>query len=193
MNAKAEEQITWEQRKAMSERLIHEAAVVDDLAYARFGRETGIYIISYTGRELGGNIWDDPMPTIVYVAHNSSDSHRHWDNNTGISTVRRSLAAMLATKLSLVPVPNSANPEDNDRFTNYKLDQESEEALTGWMRENLRVAFLPLPKDQVEPWYLGLIDYNAPMFNFQHNPHNSFGRQIKVYRLQMAEQAALGR
>jgi len=193
MNSNAEEQITWEQRKAMSEQLVKEAVVVDEQAYARFGAETGLYVICYTGHELGGNIWDDPEPTIVYVAHNSADSHRHWDDNTGVSTVRRSLAAMLAPKLALVPVPNSANPDDKDRFTNYKLDRASEAMLSRWMRDRLRVAFLPLPYDQVEPWYLALIAYNTPVFNFQHNPHNSFGRQIKAYRLQMAEQAAMGR
>ena len=192
MNSAAEEQITWEQKKDMTERLIKAALPVDDQAYTRFGAETGLYIICYTGHELGGSIWEEPQPAIVYVAHNSADSHRHWDDDTGVSTVRRSLAAMLAPKLALVPVPNSANPDDNDRFTNYKLDAASERSLSGWMRDQLRVAFLPLPNHQVEPWYLALIDFNAPMFNFQHNPRNSFGRQIKVYRLQMAEQAALG-
>lgn len=191
MNAIKEEQITWGERQAVSEQLIREAQPMDEQVYRRFGAETGVYIIAYTGHELGGSLWEDPKPMAVYVGHNGADSHRHWDDDTGISTVRRSLAAMLAAKLELVPIAKSEDPQDKDRFTNYKLTPNSEIRLSQWMRDNLRVAFLPLAADRVEPYYLALIDYNAPMFNFQHNPNNNFGRQIKAYRMQMTEQAMM--
>lgn len=190
LNANAEEQVTWEQRQAMSQQLLAAAEPMDEQLYASFGKRPGVYVITYTGHELGGSIWEEPKPTIVYVGHNGTDSYRHWDDNTGISTVRRSLAAMLSLKLDLIPIANTDDPEGKDRYTNYRLNEESEAKLSAWMHENLRVAFLDLPKEQVEPWYLALIDYNIPMFNFQNNPRNDFGRQIKNYRLQMAELAA---
>lgn len=182
--------ITWEERKKISETLINEAKDFSDELLINFGKTSGIYVLIYCGNELGGTLWHEPTPQIIYVGHNSTDSNRHWLNNTGISTVRRSLAAMLNPFLHLQPIANSPDPEDKDRFTNYKLTPESEENLTAWMNKNIKISFLDLPTDKVENYYLSLIDYNAPMFNFQNNPRNSFGSQIKAYRLQMAEKAA---
>lgn len=182
--------IAWEERQALTQQLLANAQPFTDAVYEDLTSKSGLYALVYTGKELGGNLWDDPKPQIVYVGRNGSDSGRHWQENTGISTVRRSLSAMLHTAYDLVAVPKSDDPEDEDRFFNYKLDPESEAKLTQWMKENLQVAFLPLEAERIEPCYLGLIDYNAPMFNFQNNPNNTFGRQIKAYRTQMAEMAA---
>ena len=185
------EKISWDERKALSEQLMNEAQPLTDEVFDRFGQGGGIYIISYTGKELGGSIWQKDNPQIIYVAHNGLDSSRHWKNDTAISTVRRSLAAMLAISLNLNAIPKSADPEDKDRFNNYRLNDESEEKLSQWMRDNLRLAFLPLSPADSEDYYLALIDYNTPMFNFQNNPRNDFGQQIKAYRRRLAEQAAM--
>ncbi|MDO4733601.1 MAG: hypothetical protein Q4B50_08845 [Bacillota bacterium] len=182
--------ITWEERQALTEELLATAKAFDAAAEAAFAEKNGVYALIYCGKELGGSPWDEPEAHIVYVGHIGEDSIRHWLDDTGISTVRRSLSAMLHSACELVPVPKSDDPDDEDRFANYKLDPESESRLTAWMKENLRLSFLELEGEQLEASYLGLLDYNAPMFNFQHNPNNSFGHQIKAYRLQMSELAA---
>ncbi|MEG1996879.1 MAG: hypothetical protein RR051_00395, partial [Clostridiales bacterium] len=90
------------------------------------------------------------------------------------------------TSLQLNPIPRSDDPLDNDRYNNYKLDCSSENKLTQWMLNNFTGAFLEVATDLIEPMEVALIDYNAPMFNFQHNPSNRYGSQIKAYRKQYA-------
>lgn len=182
--------VTWEQASAACEQLIAQARPFDEQIYARFASSKGVYAFIYSGRALGGKRWGEPEPQIIYLGHTGKDSCRHWQDNTGVSSIRRSLAAMLAQDLNLRAVPKSANPEEKDRFTNYRLNAESEAALTVWMQQNIRIAFLDLPEKDIEAWFLALVNYSAPMFVFQHNPNNSFGAQIKQYRLRLAEMAA---
>lgn len=182
--------VSWEDAKAKSGELIAGALPFDAQSEEDFQRKDGLYVLVYCGTQLGGSLWEDPSPRIVYVGHTGNDSLRHWRNDTGISTVRRSLAAMLATALNLQAVPRSNDPEDEDRFANYKLDESSELVLTAWMREHLRIGFFDPAAGEREAWYQALLDYNAPMFVFQNNPQNSYGAQIKLYRMQLAEQAA---
>lgn len=182
--------IKWEDAQAKSEALIAAALPFDAQSEEDFSGRDGLYALVYCGNQLGGNLWEEPSPRIVYVGHTGHDSLRHWRNDTGVSTVRRSLAAMLANALSLQAVPRSSDPEDEDRFSNYKLAESSELVLTAWMKEHLRIAFFDPEENEREAWYQALLDYNTPMFVFQNNPHNSYGAQIKLYRNQLAEQAA---
>ncbi|MBQ6808351.1 MAG: hypothetical protein IJP07_04215 [Firmicutes bacterium] len=182
--------IAWEERQALTEQLLTIAKAFDEEAEAALKEKTGLYALIYTGKELGGSLWEEPKAQIVYVGRNGKDSIRHWQEDTGVSTVRRSLSAMLQTAYDLIPIPKSDDPDDEDRFANYKLTAESEEKLTAWMKENLQIAFLEVEEEKLEACYLGLLDYNTPMFNFQNNPNNTFGHQVKAYRLRMSEMAA---
>lgn len=57
---------------------------------------------------------------------------------TGSSTVRRSLAGLLAEELALVPIPrNIAKP---DGSANFALDPTSEARLSDWMQQRLSLA-----------------------------------------------------
>ena len=182
--------IAWEESRVKSEELIAEALPFQDQFFEDFATRQGVYAFVYKGDQLGGSLWGEPESRIVYVGHSGEDSGRHWQNNTGVSTVRRSLAAMLANDLHLEARPKSDDPEDEDRFSNYRLDETSELILTAWMRENLRVAFFDVDAEDEEAWYQALVDYNTPMFVFCNNPNNSYGPQIKLYRQRLAEQAA---
>jgi hypothetical protein len=184
------ETVTWDQAKAGCEQLIAQALPFDRQMFEQFSSSKGVYAFVYTGNQLSGKRWGDPVPQIIYLGHTGPDSCRHWQDNTGISTIRRSLAAMLAHELDLKPIPRSENPQDEDRYANYKLDEASEAALTEWMQQHIEIAFLELPEKDIEPWFLALVNYSSPMFVFQHNPNNSFGAQIKQYRLRLAEMAA---
>ena len=181
--------VSWDEAKAASLRLLETAEPFSDSVYNRFGRSPGVYVFVYSGTPLGGSLWDEPRPAIVYLGPNGEDSRRHWQDDTGVSTVRRSLAALLAGDLPLTAV---ANPEaqGEDRFLNYALAPESERRLTAWMKENLRLAFWDTEAGAVEDWYRALLEYNTPLLVLRNNPHNSAGPQIKLYRSRLAEQAA---
>ena len=181
--------ISWDEAKAASQGLIAGATPFNQDLFESFGWRTGVYVLVYNGNQLGGSLWGEPEPRIVYLGHSGEDSQRHWRNDTGVSTVRRSLAALLAGVLHLRALPNAA-AEGEDRYYNYRLDETGELILSAWMKDNLRLAFLDLEAEQVEPWYHSLLEYNAPMLVFRNNPNNSYGPQIKLYRSQLAEQAA---
>jgi len=182
--------VSWNQSKEMSLQLMESAQAFEEQMIADLAHRKGIYVFVYEGTELGGTLWHEPEPSIVYIGHTGEDSARHWHNDTAVSTVRRSLAAMLAGDLHLEARPKSDDPEDEDRFSNYRLEETSELVLTAWMKEHIRVAFLDLEEEETEAWYQAMVDYNTPMFVFRNNPNNSYGPQIKLYRARLAEQAA---
>lgn len=164
-------------------------ALSDDFI-AGLDKGSGMYVVAYAGTELGGSLWGANQPKIVYIGKNDSDSSRHFKSgNTGASTLRRSLAALLAARLELTPLPRSADESDNDRYDNYMLDTQSEDKLTAWMRGNFTAAFLDVADDKAEAMLKAMIQYSVPMFNFQNNPENKYGAEIKVYRKRLAEEA----
>lgn len=60
---------------------------------------------------------------------------------TGSSTLRRSLAALLAPARGYRGVPR--NPARPGHFSNFGLSVEHDENLSGWMRQRLRLALWP--------------------------------------------------
>lgn len=91
---------------------------------------------------LGLKPYFDGQPLYVGKAEKSlsgRDVGTHFTaRRTGSSTVRRSLAALLAIELDLVPVPrNVAKP---DGSANFGLDPASEIRLSDWMEERLTLA-----------------------------------------------------
>ena len=70
---------------------------------------------------------------------NGRDVRTHFaSGKTGSSTVRRSLAALLADSLDLVPVPRNLSKPDGS--ANFGLTPESDDHLSQWMAERLRLA-----------------------------------------------------
>lgn len=66
---------------------------------------------------------------------------------TGSSTVRRSLAALLLNKLAMVAVPRDLAKPDSS--ANFALDGESEVRLSGWMEQRLSLAIWSKPQDAI--------------------------------------------
>ena len=185
------ENITWEQCRAVTEELLGRLEELNDDFIAGLNRGSGIYIVAYAGTELGGgSLWGEQKPRVVYIGKSKPNSSRHFQSgSTGTSTIRRSLAALLANKLTLVSVPRSMDERDNDRYDNYMLDSESEDKLTQWMRCNFTAAFHEVADDKAEITQTAMIQYSVPMFNFQNNPENKYGAEIKKYRKRLAEKA----
>ena len=185
------ENITWEYCRAITEEMLGRLEELNDDFIASINSCNGIYFVAYTGTELGGgSLWGEQKPRVIYIGQSKPNSSRHFlSGNTGTSTVRRSLAALLANKMGLVAIPRSTDQADNDRYDNYMLNTESEDKLTEWMRDNFTAAFLKVAEDIVEPTLKAMIQYSVPMFNFQNNPDNKYGAEIKKYRKRLAEEA----
>jgi hypothetical protein len=122
-------------------------------------KEPGLYAFYGDERawaELGLGPAFDGQPLYVGKAErslNGRDVGTHFAaGKTGSSTVRRSLAALLADELALVAVPrNLAKP---DGSANFGLEASSEGRLSGWMERRLSLATWSKPEsvnlDEVE-------------------------------------------
>ncbi len=93
----------------------------------------------------------DEQPLYVGKAEknlNGRDVGTHFTTGrTGSSTVRRSLATLLADRLDLVPVPrNLANP---DGSANFALDPAGDARLSDWMDHRLTLATWAKPEGVV--------------------------------------------
>lgn len=114
----------------------------------------GLYAVhadSSVWRNLGLGDPPDDRPLYVGKAERSlaeRDVRTHFSTGrTGSSTLRRSLAGLLADELGLEGRPrNLAHPES---FANFGLEAKGDERLTRWMVAHLRLAVWPAPEGAV--------------------------------------------
>lgn len=188
---KKDEKLSWEGAKQVTKAMFANLRPATEEMIKKLDEQDGIYIVTYDGSALGFGLMNGPEEKVVYVGISKFNSSRHFTSGTtGTSTLRRSLGALLSARLELLPIPRSNDQEDADRFDNYAFESESEQRLTEWMKNNFKISYLSLDKENIQPFYLGLIDYNVPIFNFQNNPGNKYGAQIKDARRKMAAEAA---
>ena len=109
----------------------------------------------------------DPRPLYVGKAESrlaSRDVEGHFglrergvQSPTGSSTLRRSLAALLAAERGYRGVPR--NPAKPGNFSNYGLTETDDDDLSAWMKSRLRLALWPHDAasdlDTVESYVLG--------------------------------------
>jgi hypothetical protein len=81
---------------------------------------------------------------IVYIGRSSNLAQRelgtHFQTGqSGFSTVRRSLGAMLLDELDLKPRPRGNGASENN-YLCYRFDDAGEQRLSDWMHENLDLA-----------------------------------------------------
>lgn len=154
--------------------------------------QAGLYALTVSARgadELG--LSDVSGPVYVGKAEDSlasRDIDQHFaDGNTGRSTVRRTLAALLASKINLVAMPrNPTRPADFDR---YALEALSDRRLTEWMEANLRIAFWVAPAGSVlRPIEAAVIRHFSPPLNLT-DVVTPYTAGIKARRRAMADQA----
>ncbi len=102
-------------------------------------------------RELGLGDPPDDRPLYVGKAERSlasRDVRTHFaTGKTGSSTLRRTLAALLADNLTLRGQPR--NPSNPEGFANFGLEPEGDARLTDWMHRNLLLAVWPSSDDVV--------------------------------------------
>jgi hypothetical protein len=110
-------------------------------------RIPGCYILSVRPeacRELGDELVGPSCVLYVGKAGDSIESRvqgAHMiSGRSGISTLRRSLGALLREALEMRPVPRSTNPGDVHRFQNYAFDMDGEQRLSAWILQNVLAA-----------------------------------------------------
>jgi len=110
-----------------------------------------VYAAAATWRELGLGKPPDERPLYMGKAEStlaSRDLQGHFgmrargvQSPTGSSTLRRSLAALLASDRGYHGMPR--NPAKPGHFSNYGLSAEHDDDLSAWMRRRLRLALWP--------------------------------------------------
>ncbi|MQA92620.1 MAG: hypothetical protein GEU90_20755 [Gemmatimonas sp.] len=143
--------------------------------------------------ELGLGEPPDDRPLYVGKAEDSlatRDIKTHFgEGRTGQSTVRRSFAALLAKKLDLHGMPR--NPDNPGHFSNYGLSPRDDRRLTDWMKEHLRLAAWPKPRECEVP----LIDIEREVLARLEPPLNlkdvitPWAAMIKAARKSLADEA----
>jgi hypothetical protein len=119
---------------------------------------------------------------LIYVGMSSDLAAREFDmhfssKNTGFSTVRRSLGAILKESLQLTARQRGTGSSKSN-FTNYRFNPEGEERLTKWMREHLRVR--TFPSRSYEALEKLLLPRMRPLLNLESwNPHNDAIRRLR--------------
>jgi hypothetical protein len=89
----------------------------------------------------------------IYVGISGNLAQREFDTHfasgqSGFSTLRRSLGALLIDQLQLRPRPRGSGASDTN-YRNYRFDDQGENRLSQWMTANLRVGIQPVrsPKE----------------------------------------------
>jgi len=129
----------------------------------------GIYAI-YLRPDSSGLSFCTAGPEPVYLGISEDLAQRGPDNHfrsgqTGFSTLRRSIGALLLDQLRLVPCPRATGWATTN-FRNYRFDHQGERRLSEWMETNLLVAARPIrDPERVE----------GRLVNFTHPPLNLKG------------------
>jgi hypothetical protein len=128
------------------------------------------------------------QPLYVGMTADAAGKRNHFDmNDSGWSSPRRSLGALLKDALQLQAIPRS-----DGRCTMYRFTDKGEAALTAWMRRNLSMSHVPLGGDKaaIKRTEEQLIEYFRPPLNLQKVPGNREAqRELKRLRKLCADQA----
>lgn len=131
---------------------------------------------------------------LIYCGMSSDLAVREFDTHfnsdqTGFSTVRRSLGAILKAELKLSARPRGTGTSRSS-FTNYRFDPTGERRLTDWMQAHLRVRTWATRHYQALEAVLK--PRLRPLLNLERwNPHNA---AIRALRKSCADEArAAGR
>jgi|GEM_PF-457384 len=164
----------------------------------KFSIKPGIYALFFTGQEFPLGNYHPQKEEIVYLGKTensqvSRDERTHFTSGqTGSSTLRRTLGALLKEKLSLTAIPRNDLDFDAGRKSFYKFDELSEERLTTWMKDNLGLAFNEFDHASADLGLLeaALIADVKPVLNIDSkNPGNPHAAGIKSARKVCADEA----
>ena len=151
--------------------------------------EPGVYLV-YSDSPIGV-LRHQPGDRPVYVGKADDGLRRRLQKehhgDTGRSTLRRSLAALLKDELRLHCIPRPTQGDYKPiNFTNYSLEPESDSALTDWMERNLWFELRPTrhPKHAEDQ----LVSEACPALNLA-GWQNPFADTLRAARKRCADEA----
>lgn len=156
--------------------------------------KSGVYAYFLSGERKSLGDFSAGRRGLIYVGTSSNLSIREVDMhfnsaNTGFSTLRRSLGAILRGELGLTAIPRGPGKSESN-VTHYRFRRDGEARLTAWMTANLtRSACVSENAERIEG---ELIRRLEPLLNLTgwSNPHRN---AIKRLRKQCADEARANR
>ena len=107
-----------------------------------YPKSSGIYAFSLSDKSNLGEFGIGGQIIYIGIAkhslHDRDFNHHFKTGKTGSSTLRRSVGAILKSKLNFTAIPRGG-VNDSKRFENYKFSEEQE--LTDWMISNLEIGY----------------------------------------------------
>ncbi|MFT3723714.1 MAG: hypothetical protein QM773_09025 [Hyphomonadaceae bacterium] len=125
------------------------------------------------------------------ATHDGLSARDHFTENSGFSTLRRSLGAILRKHLWLQPCPRAPGPsETNTR--NYAFAVDGEAILSRWMRANLLVSTLSLPGADLPTLEAEVIAKLEPPLNLTgwDNPQRPLIKRMRADCTRLAKELA---
>jgi hypothetical protein len=156
---------------------------------AKFPKGAGIYLVYSTSR-IGWLSWN-PAAGPAYVGKAADGLQkrirREHYGDTGRSTLRRTLGAILKATLDLVARPRPGRGELKPiNFTNYTFEADGDSRLTWWMGEHLSIEYRLTSQPKVVEDEL--MAQHQPPLNLT-GWLNPFASEIKAARKICAEEA----
>lgn len=151
--------------------------------------EPGVYAV-FLVPDQGVPGIEQPLNGPLYIGISNNLAQREFDTHfaagqSGFSTLRRSLGALLSSRFELHARPRGTGASDSN-YLCYRFDDEGEKRLSDWMEIALRVGVQPIAKPKaIEKELIALA---CPPLNLTHWP-NPDGPTIKAARKACVEEA----
>ncbi len=131
------------------------------------GDSAGVYAFFLSnGSELEGFCLKNMSTLYVGMTASSLKVRNHFHHrDSGFSTLRRSLGAILKGRLNLEVIPRGSGNSASD-YRNFRFTEKGEEDLTSWMKEHLTYSFVVL-QSEIERIERELIDDLCPPLNLK--------------------------
>lgn len=165
----------------------------------KFSDKPGIYGFFYHAKN------DDIMfpfesGQLLYIGKTESSQEKRYakthfmSGKSGSSTFRISIGAILLNELKLVPIPRNTLDTEKGRSSKFKFDEKSENKLTEWLKEHIRMTFYEFEgtKSELDILETQIIKALAPPLNISKNRNNPFKRDIQKLRKNAAHMAHSG-
>jgi hypothetical protein len=159
------------------------------ISHAEVPSECGVYGVFLKASEDLKGFSKNP-DSLIYIGSSSDLSKREFEHhfnseNTGFSTLRRSIGAIFKEEFGLTAIPRSSGSSKTN-VKNYKFLPEGEEKLTNWMIGNLEVGIRSL--SDYKSIEKSLISFLMPPLNLK-GWDNPYRREIKALRKKCADEA----
>lgn len=183
-------ELTQAEKEAASQTLLRTRSAIGKLVAPP---ESGVYAIYLRTKGLLAPFAEGENG-LVYIGLSTNLANREFEQhfsseNTGFSTLRRSLGAILKHSLALRAIPRAPGPSETN-CRNYCFLANGESRLTDWMCEHLEVGvFASLKFEELEKF---LMKELRPLLNLKGcpNPHRD---EIKRLRRLCADEARQAR